>query len=560
MSKQSDVSAETVQHVDAGDPVQNVLFIMCDQLRWDAISCSGHGLIDTPNIDRLAARGVRYDRAFVQGAVCGSSRMSYYTGRYVQTHGCRWNNVPIHVNQMTLGDHLWDTGVRPVLIGKTHTAPDAKGMMRLGLEPGSPEWIFASQCGFEPEERDDGLHPNDSASVELPYNQFLRQHGYEGDNPWHTAANSVKDADGNWVSGWLLRSAPFPTIVPDELSETAYMTNRAIDYIRGAGDERWCVHLSFIKPHWPYVASEPYHDMFRGIDLPPATRSDVERVDPHPVLDAFQQSRIGRAFGREEVRSLVYPTYLGLVKQIDDHLGRLFTELEVMGRLNDTMIVFCSDHGDYMGDHWMGEKDWLHEAAIRTPMIVVDPRAAADATRGTVSDEIVEAVDLVPTFIEALGGDLAGAEPWLEGQSLQPSLHGLGRLDRSAAVCEADYAFLEMSNRLPTVDDSRKRRATMLRGERYKYIVSDVGPNLLYDLEDDPEEFHDRIDDPGLAPVRSEMHDQLFEWFRMRRHDATATAAMADRASTPGSLANRGILIGYWDEDELAAGKAGQLY
>ena len=397
----------------ADEHVHNVLFIMCDQLRWDAISCSGHGLIDTPNIDRLAGRGVRFDRAFVQGAVCGSSRMSYYTGRYVQSHGTRWNQVPLQVNQRTLGDHLKPIGVRSVLVGKTHMSGDYGGMKRLGLEPGAPEWIFASECGFESEERHDGLYPDIPDFVDLPYNRFLRANGFEGDNPWHTAANSVIDGEGKWTSGWVLRSAPYPTLVPDELSETAFMTNRAIEFMQAAGDDRWCLHLSYIKPHWPYVAADPYHQMYADLDMGPPNRSDEELVDPHPVLGAFQRGRVGQAFSRPEARSQVYPTYLGLVKQIDDHLGRLFDEMGRMGRLDDTMIVFCSDHGDYMGDHWMGEKDWLHEEVVRTPMIVVDPRRAADGSRGSVSSELVEAIDLVPTFIESLGGDLTASKQWV---------------------------------------------------------------------------------------------------------------------------------------------------
>ncbi|MFT5530579.1 MAG: arylsulfatase A-like enzyme [Candidatus Poriferisodalaceae bacterium] len=542
----------------ATDSVRNVLFIMCDQLRWDALSCSGHSPIDTPNIDRLAERGLRYDRAFVQGAVCGSSRASYYTGRYVQSHGVRWNGVPTQLNQMTLGDHLAPLDVRTVLIGKTHMGGDVSAMKRMGVDPNSPEWVFASECGFEPEERHDGLYPDIPRFKDLPYNQFLRDNGFEGDNPWHTAANSVLDDDEKLLSGWLLRSSGYPTIVPDELSETAFMTNRAIEFMSKAGDDQWCVHLSFIKPHWPYVASDPYHQMFADVELPAANRSDHELVDPHPVLDAFQKSRIGQTFSRDDVRSLVYPAYLGLVKQIDDHLGRLFAEMERMGRLDDTMIVFCSDHGDYMGDHWMGDKDWLHEEAVRTPMIIVDPRPAADAQRGTISSELVEAIDLVPTFLEALGGDVEAAHPWLEGESLQPSLHGMGHVARTAVVCETDFGFLEMANRLD-LGDKRERRATMLRSDRYKYILSEIGPDLLYDLDEDPGELVDRIDDPGLATVRADMHEQLFDWFRHRKHDPTYPDSFIDRCSQPGGTAQRGIMIGYWDEEDLERGLAGDL-
>ena len=248
------------------------------------------------------------------------------------------------------------------------------------------------------------------------------------------------------------------------------------------------------------------------------------------------------------------------MKQIDDHLGRLFDEMGRMGRLDDTMIVFCSDHGDYMGDHWMGEKDWLHEEVVRTPMIVVDPRRAADGSRGSVSSELVEAIDLVPTFIESLGGDLTASKQWVEGESLQPTLHGTGRVSRDAAVSEADFGFLEMANHLPDSARGRGLRATMLRSDRFKYILSEVGPNLLYDLDEDPSELHDRIADPGLAAVRADMHEQLFEWFRHRKHDPSYPDSFIDRCSSPGGTAKRGIKIGYWDEAEVDAGIAGELY
>ena len=540
--------------------LRNVLFIMCDQLRWDALGCSGHPFLETPNIDRLAERGVRFERAFVNGAVCGSSRMSYYTGRYVVSHGSRWNQVPLEVTQKTMGDHLRELDVRSVLVGKTHMASDEAERARLAIPINSPEWTFLSECGFDAEEHDDGLHPDSRVPIDLPYNEFLRSHGFEGDNPWHTAANSVIDANGNLCSGWLLRSAPFPAIVPDELSETAYMTDRAIEFIRRAGDERWCLHLSYIKPHWPYVVSAPYHDLYSGEEMPTPNRTEAERQTTHPVIRAMQQSRIGRAMSRPEARNLVLPTYLGLVKQIDDHLGRLFSELQHLGRSDDTLIVFTSDHGEYMGDHWMGEKDWINEEVVRVPMIIVDPRSEADVTRGTTSNELVEAVDLLPTFVEALGGENVTRSQWLEGESLLPVLHGESGTQREFAICEADWGFLEMSNHLGPTNEPRRRRATMLRNTRYKYVLSEVGSNLLYDLDEDPNEQHDRLDDPSLGSLVAELHEQLFEWFRGRHHDTTYSDERIKATAAPGGTAKRGIMIGYWDEEELAAGIRGELY
>lgn len=531
------------------EPLRNVLFIMCDQLRFDALSCAG-GVVDTPNIDALATRGVRFDRAFVQGSVCGSSRMSAYTGRYVQSHGTRYNSVPLPIGERTIGDHLRPLDVRSVLIGKTHMARDRSGLDRLRLDPNDTWTTIVNQCGFEPVEREDGLVPSTAPHLfERGYNRFLLDQGYDGPNPWHTVANSVMTPEGERMSGWLLEASQYPAIVPDELSETAYMTNRAIDFIRDAGDDRWCIHLSYIKPHWPYVVSEPYHRLVHRNDLPTPNRADAELDTEHPVIRAFQRSRIGSTFSRDEVRETVYPAYFGLVKQLDDHLGRLFTALDEMGRSDDTMVVLTSDHGDYMGDHWMGEKDWLHEEVVRVPMIVADPRPAADVTRGTTCGDLVEMIDLAPTFVDALGGD-STSNVWLEGQSLEGLVHGSAGEHDQVAICESEFSLMEMANDLPPAP-RHKRRATMLRTPDYKYILSETGPNLLYDLREEPAELTDRIDDPALASVRAEMHERLFEWYRARSHELTWRSGAGDAPRYEGQDAVDGVLIGYWDDAEV---------
>ena len=137
---------------------KNILFIMCDQLRWDYLSCYGHPHLATPHIDALAKRGVRFTRAHVQSPICGASRMSTYTGRYVQSHGAAWNGFPLKVGEMTMGDYLRPLGMRTALAGKTHMEADVEGMQRLGIDPGSIIGVRVSECGFEPFERDDGLH------------------------------------------------------------------------------------------------------------------------------------------------------------------------------------------------------------------------------------------------------------------------------------------------------------------------------------------------------------------------------------------------------------------
>jgi arylsulfatase A-like enzyme len=158
--------------------VRNILFIMSDQLRWDYLSCYGHPRLETPNIDGLARRGVRFDRAYVQAAVCGPSRMSFYTGRTAFSHGATWNFVPLPVGEQTLGDYLRPTGMRVALVGKTHMMPDLDGMDRVGLAPDSERGVLIGECGFEPYERDDGEHPDAKVRPGLAYNEYLKSLGY----------------------------------------------------------------------------------------------------------------------------------------------------------------------------------------------------------------------------------------------------------------------------------------------------------------------------------------------------------------------------------------------
>jgi arylsulfatase A-like enzyme len=523
--------------------VRNVLFIMADQLRADYLSCAGHPSLQTPNIDWLAAKGVSFDRAYVQSPVCGPSRMSFYTGRYAFNHGASWNFVPLPVGETTLGDYLRPNGIRTALVGKTHMRPDLDGMARLGLDPGCDLGILAGECGFEPYERDDGEHPDFQAkdNPDFSYNVYLRARGYDEANPWHSAANSTAGADGEILSGWDMRNAKYPARVEEAHSETAYTTDRALDFMREQGEDPWCLHLSYIKPHWPYIVPAPYHDMYGQDDRLPLHRADAERNDPHPVYRAFMEMDPGVSFSREEVCATVIPTYMGLVKQIDDHLGRLFRYLEETGRLDDTMIVFTSDHGDFLGDHWLGEKELFFEESARVPMIVYDPDQAADKTRGTVDTRFVEAIDLVPTFVEAFG--LEPASHVIEGRSLLPLVRGETVSDwRDAVFCELDFAFYRA--RLDLKLGPNDCRMFMVRDDRWKYIHHEHFRPQLYDLENDPDEFVDLGGDPAYAPIRQEMADRLFAWFRgHKRRLAMPDDVVVQR--TDGAR-NVGVIIGRW--------------
>lgn len=538
---------------------RNVLFIMCDQLRYDYLGIAGHPRIKTPNIDALARRGVRFAEAYVQSTICGPSRMSTYTGRYMRSHGSTWNGVPLRVGEPTLGDHLAETGVRSVLVGKTHMAPDRAGMARLGIVPDSLIGIHASQCGFEPYERDDGLHPDGSYDPSPAYDRYLRQNGFEAGNPWEDWANSAEGDDGDLLSGWLLAHADKAARVPDEHSETPYITRRAMDFIREAkADGRpWCLHLSYIKPHWPYIVPAPYHDRYGPGDVVPAIRSERERQNPHPVFREFQQERVSRAFAQDKVRERVIPAYMGLIEQIDDQLGRLFAFLDAEGLTDSTLIVFTSDHGDYLGDHWLGEKQLFHDVSVKVPLIIVDPSPAADATRGSLSTDLVESIDLAPTFLEFFGGQ---AKPHvLEGRSLLPLLRGERPANwRRHVFSEYDYAFDRV--RLSLGTPVPECGLTMVADARWKAVFAEGFQPMLFDRENDPQEFEDLGAAADHAGVLRELSEAFFAWARRPRNRITrsdeAIAARDEAQRHYDRNLESGVLIGYWDEAEVAEERA----
>jgi arylsulfatase A-like enzyme len=293
--------------------------------------------------------------------------------------------------------------------------------------------------------------------------------------------------------------------------------------------------------------------MYGVSDVQPAIRSEKERQEAHPVFAAYMDMRYSRNMSRDEAREKVIPTYMGLIKQIDDQMGVLMRFLETRGLLQDTMIVFTSDHGDYLGDHWMGEKDLFHDQSAKIPLIVIDPSRDADATRGTVCDALVEAIDLAPTFIEYFGGK--PPDHILEGRSLMPLLHGQPPADwRKVIFSEYDYSMQEV--RLFLHQPIEQCRLFMVFDGRWKYIHASGFRPMLYDLKSDPQEFADRGEDPSCAGEIARLQAALFDWaLHPKMHITTSNEKIAAYAGGQMQIKG-GILIGIWDEAELDAIRA----
>lgn len=527
---------------------KNILFIMFDQLRWDYLSCSGHPFLQTPNIDRLAQKGVRFNRAYIQAPICGASRMSTYTGRYAGSHGASWNNLPLKVGELTMGDHLRKAGMDCWLVGKTHMKADEEGMARLGLTRDSVIGARVAECGFDVFERDDGMLPEGPDGAYDPdgakhYNAYLRAKGYDSENPWHDYANSGRDADGTVQSGWFLKNSALTANIAEEDSETPYMTRRGMEFIAAQGETPWCCHLSYIKPHWPYIAPAPYDKMYGHNQVLPPIRSQKEFDTAHPVLKAMMEGKVGSAFSRDEVRNAVVPAYMGLIKQCDDQMGVLFDWLQKTGRMQDTMIVVTSDHGDFLGDHWLGEKQFFHDSSTRVPLIIYDPSPEADATRGMVSEALVESIDLPATFLGVAGG--APVDHILEGHSLLPILHGTAtEMPRDFVICEFDYSANTLADRMKV--SAADARCVMLATKEWKLIHFEGGFRpILFDLKNDPQELNDLAQDPACAETLDRLYDQLFAWFRRPSQRTTRSASELEAMRTQSD--RLGVILGVYD-------------
>jgi arylsulfatase A-like enzyme len=286
--------------------------------------------------------------------------------------------------------------------------------------------------------------------------------------------------------------------------------------------------------------------MFTPADVPPALRHEVELDDPQPVFGSYQKNKIAQAFQREDVREKVIPAYMGLIKQCDDELGRILDHLETTGQLSETMIVLTSDHGDYLGDHWLGEKDLFHEQSVKVPMIVYDPRTEANATRGTTCDALVESIDLAATFVEVAGGEVPNHI--IEGRSLLPWLRGETPEWREYVISEFDYSATAQAVRLDV--EPRDARLYMVFDGRWKLMHAEGGFRpMLFDLENDPKEFHDLAKSDKHQEQIDRLYDMLAKWGR--RPAQRVTKSDQDIKNMRGKSLRKGVLPFMYDGSEV---------
>ncbi len=442
----------------------NVLFIWTDQQRWDTIRAGGNELIHTPNLDALAESGALFDYCYANCPVCMPSRQSVLSGLYPSTVGCTSNGIEMDERTPVLPHYLRPYGYHTANLGKLHFLNHAHRDHR---KP-HPSYGF-----------DTLIVSDEPGCYDDAYIQWVAMQDPSAVDACRCATPPARKTD-------LIEKQPRGTHEPylfegpEHLSHTAFVADQTIETIRRRAGEPWLAIAGIYAPHCPINPPSRFAEMYDPADMPPPVRNEGENFDD--VSEA--QWRLVKAY------------YYGLISHVDDQVGRILAALDATGQRDNTLVIFTSDHGEYLGDHGkIGKGMPGHDASARVPLIMSWPGVIE---RGGRYSELVELVDLAPTMLEFCG---IQTPPALQGRSLRPLLTGGDYESRTSAFME--------QREYPAA--SQKAVAT----HRFKYCVNHEARELLFDREADPDELTNVADDPAyrddLEAMRAEFLRRWFE-------------------------------------------------
>ena len=436
--------------------MHNVLFLMTDQQRWDAMGCSG-GWVNTPNLDRIAAEGVRFSNCVTTSPLCVPARATLATGAYPHNSGV-WDHVDHSVpadadNWMR---EIRKLGYRTSLFGKTHLHPHGRSDLRdkenllhaLGLddvdEIGGPRACATGMSHMTAMWEDKGL-----------------LEAYRDD---------LKQRSSN--KPYVVR----PCVLPLEDYYDVYVGQQAKRYLSSyARDEPWFCWVSWGGPHQPFDTPEPYAGMYDPESMPQPAMNNSELPRPRGQVDRlFEHRQNGLTFEPGEVGAM-RADYAGSVSLIDDQIGEILAVIEERGEMDSTVIAFTSDHGEMNGDHGLISKSNFYDGAVRVPLIVRTPGAEYS---GVVNDSPAEIVDLGPTLVELAGGELEYRQ---FGKSLTGALDGSRHRDDALSEIAGEF---------------------MLMNDEWKIALNREGETyMLFNRRNDPNEEQNLA---GLSEYRSD--------------------------------------------------------
>ena len=507
-------------------PRRNVLLIIVDQWRADCMPYLGTPHLHTPNLDRLCRAGVTFRNHVTTTVPCGPARASLLTGLYAMNHRAVQNTIPLDARHVTLPRALRATGYDPALVGYTTTTPDPRA-----TSPHDPRFStlgdnmdgWRNVGAFEPDH--DG------------YFGWLAQQGYplppNREDIWLPEHETARGATTQ------------PARIPAHLSDTAFFTERALTYLKGHDGKPFFLHLDYYRPHPPFVASAPYNALYDTANMPGPVRTASPEAEAaqRPLLHwylthqkqlSFFQGADGMASGLDEasVRQL-RATYYGMMTEVDDQLGQVFAFLDQTGQWDDTLIIFTSDHGEQLGDHFLLGKIGYFDESFRIPLVI---KASNNPRAGVIENAYTESVDVMPTILDWLGGDIP---PATDGMSLVPILAAPG-VTRDALHYE--YDFRDVYYSAPERDlglHQDNSSLCVLQDARYKYVHCAALPPLLFNMAADPHQFHNLAADPAHAAIVRDYAQRMLSW-RMCHADRTLTYYRASPTGLQSRLADRG--------------------
>ncbi len=494
----------------------NFLFIMTDQQRADWMSCSGHPVLRTPNIDAIASSGTRFRNFYATSPVCMPNRATFMTGRYPTTHGLRYNGCTLSTRANTFVDVLAAGGYHTAAIGKSHLQP------MTAFPPLNPD---AAETGPIPEAwRDDGGY----YEQEEP-GRYNADDWYEFQTPYYgyqhvDMVTEHGDKCGGHYRQWFKQRAPnwralhdkanqlshnytcpqaYRTPIPEALYPTAFVKERTIEYLQGrvGQTEPFFAFVSFPDPHHPFNPPGKYWDLYQpdqfSLDLPYEAHRNP--TPPMRFIREGWESGAGQfspqtaTMASEQQLKEAMALTAGMMAMIDDAVGDIMAALKSMGLYENTVVCFNADHGDYLGDFNMLLKGAMPFRSItRVPMIWSDP---ADRT-GRTSDALAATIDLPATILAR-----AGLKPFhgMQAQSFLDVVSGESDTHR-------DHLFIEYNDGGPRLGFKTPSRVKSVVTAQYRFtIYKDETWGELYDLKNDPFETHNLWDEPGSAGAKAEM-------------------------------------------------------
>ena len=409
----------------------NVLFILSDQHSPHVIGCGGNVIINTPNLDRLASEGMRFDNMYCQNPLCVPSRSSLMTGQYSKTTGIYDNMHIMQANITTLPRTLSENGYKTCLIGKAHFNGE-------------------QYHGYQ----------------QRPYGDIYGQaHQPDPGRLPEFGINGLGDVLGH--SG--------PSEMPIELTQTEICVSEACKWLQlhksGGSEQPFMLSVHFDKPHFPIKPPQKYNKKYKGRLSLPEEGEDLSKSSIPFIREGIAHNETGHHYGKDyDIQLRALEAYYGCVEWIDDAAGRIIEVLDYLGYKDDTLVIYSSDHGEMGGEHGTWQKTLFFEASSRVPMII---RWPGIINPGTETDEILGLIDLFPTICESAGIEIPDS---CEGLSLIPLLAEGRSIEREGIFCES------------AVLRATEIAGCMYRNGDWKYCYYIDGSEELYNLTEDPGE------------------------------------------------------------------------